>query len=415
MKKCIAPGSRTGVITITSSKSQAHRRIICAALSSSSSTIKLNGLSADISATISCLNSLGSKIEIEPNCINVTPISKREGEKQLYCGESGSTLRFLIPIIGALGLEATFFMEGKLPSRPIESLTSLLEKRGMSFNKEDRSLTCRGKLSSGNYKITGSVSSQYISGLLFALPLLDGDSYIEIEGELQSAAYIKMTEEELARSGIKFQKTASGYFVPGNQKYNCPGGVIEGDWSNAAFYLCMGAKSNNGVSVLGLKNDSAQGDKAIIDILRRFGANVIESPSAVTVKKGQLSGIIVDASGIPDLVPTICALAASANGKTIITNASRLRFKESDRLASTLSLLLSIGADAYETKDGLVINGKSSLNGGTVNAHNDHRIAMAAAVAASSAIYDIIVEGAECVSKSYPDFWNDLDSTEVEK
>lgn len=411
----IKAGSRSGTVHVPSSKSCAHRMLICAALSHENSRIFCDGISKDIAATIACLKSFAADIDESDGYINIAPIpyEKREStsERMLDCGESGSTLRFLLPVAGALGINAVFRTQGRLSQRPMDALTDELCAHGMSIKRDGDRLICSGALTAGEYSVPGNISSQYISGLLMALPLLDGDSTLRVTGSVESADYIAMTEDALQKSRISFIKNGNDYEIAGNQQYFAPQiSVVEGDWSNAAFFLCMGAFSEEGISIDNMPQCSKQGDKKIINILRRFGAKVDISGERITVSRGGLVGQRIDACAIPDLVPTISALAAGARGTTEIFNAARLRYKESDRLNTVCKMLKSLGADIEEKTDGLVICGKERLLGGSVCAENDHRIAMAAAVAAAVCENDVIVEGAQCVEKSYPSFWNTLES-----
>lgn len=418
MNYTIAAGQRSGTVSVPASKSYAHRQLICAALGQAHSELICHGLSKDILATVSCLNSLGAGIDISGSgIISVEPTVKHTaGVKHLYCGESGSTLRFLLPIVGALGEQAMFHMEGRLSKRPLDDLLNALISHGMQIRRSESNLLCFGSLASGEYTIRGNVSSQYISGLLLALPMLSGDSVLTIAEGVESADYIAMTEDVMRRSGIHFEKVGNSYMVYGNQHYSAPDKVIvERDWSNAAFFLCMGAMSDRGITVCDLSSDSMQGDKKILRVLEQFGAEVSISCGRVSVRKNRLLGQTVDASDIPDLVPAISALAAFAEGTTRIINAGRLRYKESNRLKTTANMLRAVGADVDEAEDGLLICGKPYLTGGIVDAANDHRIAMAAAVAACGCVNAITVNGADCVNKSYPDFWKALEALEVGK
>ena len=412
----VRPGQRTGEVLIPASKSYAHRLIICAALSNIKTDIICDGISKDIEATIKCLNGLGANIKIEDkNNLVINPVSRLNNElSHLYCGESGSTLRFLIPVVGALGVKAVFHMEGKLSQRPLDELIKTLSDNGMTISRENNLLYCNGKLNAGNFEIPGNISSQYISGLLFALPLLDGKSTLKITENIESLDYILMTEDVIAKTGIRFTKVNNTYLFDGNQHYKSEGATVERDWSNAAFFMCIGALSDKGVTLNEMNLSSKQGDKEIINILSRFGAQINYKDDKLTVRKGTLTGQIIDAKAIPDLIPVICALACGAEGTTEIINAERLRLKESDRIKTTRNMLSSLGADITETENGLIIHGKGSLIGGEVNAENDHRIAMSAAVAASICNNNVIVNGADCVSKSYPDFWKHFEGLEEE-
>ena len=412
MKRTIIPGARTGRVRIPASKSQAHRLLICAALGEEKTEVVCDGISADIAATAKCLSALGAKIEEMETGFLVSPIKKvPEGRCDLYCGESGSTLRFLLPIVGALGAQAVFHREGRLPQRPLAPLDSVLKEHGMTLREDGDLLYCSGQLIGGNYTIAGNVSSQYISGLLMALPLLIRDSLLMVSGPLESAAYVAMTEDALQLSKLTIPKMGAMWAIPGQQRCHLPKRtVVEGDWSNTAFFLCMGALSDAGIAVSGLDPASAQGDRAVIDILRQFGAEVQTGADFAAVNRGHLRAITIDAAPIPDLIPVLSVVAALCEGKTKIVNAARLRLKESDRLTTTAAMLASLGADVQELPDGLIIHGKPQLSGGTVDACNDHRIAMAAATAACACERPVTVLQAQCVEKSYPRFWEDFEA-----
>ena len=413
MNITIKPGQRSGRVKIPASKSQAHRLLICAALGQGETVIECDGLSADITATVACLNALGADIcQAEDGRLRVRPIGKvPAGLCHLYCGESGSTLRFLLPVCGALGAEAVFHMEGRLPQRPLAPLDAELASHGMTLRQENDLLYCSGQLQSGDYELPGNVSSQYISGLLLALPLTEGESRLNVTGSIESEAYITMTEDALALAGIRLERSGWCYRIPGAQRGTLPEALqVEGDFSNAAFFLCMGALSDKGLTIEGLNPASHQGDRAVLDILRSFGAQVEQREGSFAVRKGLLQGITIDAKPIPDLIPVLSVVAALAQGETQIINAGRLRLKESDRLRSTTALLTALGADIQELEDGLVIHGKARLSGGSVDSCGDHRIAMAAATAACGCTGDISLSGSQAVDKSYPRFWEDFGS-----
>ena len=412
MNRVIKPGERCGCVRIPASKSQAHRLLICAALGEKSCEIRCDGVSADIAATIACLNALGAGITVAEDRILVQPIREiPRGLCVLPCGESGSTLRFLLPVVGALGAKAVFHMEGRLPKRPLAPLDAELRAHGMGIRQEGERLYCDGELRPDAYRLPGNVSSQYISGLLLALPRLPGESSLIVTGAVESAAYITMTEDALRLSGIGFTKNGWEYRIPGDQKPRLPDTLtVESDWSNAAFFLSVGALSARGIKVMGLNPASSQGDRAVLDILRSFGAEIAEENGDILIRAGSLHGQTIDAAPIPDLIPVLSVVAAGAEGETRIVNASRLRLKESDRLKSTAAMLQALGAEVEELADGLIIRGKAKLAGGTVDACGDHRIAMSAAVASCLCEGKVTVCGSECVKKSYPRFWADWEA-----
>ncbi len=342
--RVILPGRRKGRVLIPSSKSVAHREIIAAALSGVEGPM-VRGESNDTRATRACLDAMMS------------------GEDRWPCGESGSTLRFLTPIAGVMGWKGEFICEGRLASRP-----------RMPFEKKER------------YVIPGGVSSQFVSGLLMALPLSDEGGTVEIDGCLESGAYVDLTEDVLREAGITFVKSPGRWEIPGRQKYSiAPRREVEGDWSQAAFFLAMG------VGVDGLRHDSKQGDRAVSRLL-----------DAKTV----------DASPVPDLIPALAAHAAFSRGETRFVNCARLRIKESDRLESTCALVRGCGGDARIEGDSLVVAGRDDLPGGEVKTFGDHRIAMAAAVLATACRGPVVLDDAGVVAKSYPGFWKDFDSLE---
>ena len=411
MTRTVAPGPRTGVIQIPASKSQAHRMLICAALSREPSRLILDGFSADIEATMQCLEALGARCEETANGLSVTPVGVCPAQARLDVGESGSTLRFLLPVLGALGVQAEIWMHGRLPERPLSPLWEVLEAHGMRLQQDGTILHTDGQLIAGDYSLPGNVSSQFISGLLFALPLLGGNSTLTVTGALQSARYVSMTEQALAEAGILTKKDGPVWQIGGGQRYASPAvQTVEGDWSNAAFFLCMGALSATGVTVTGLNSTSLQADRAVTEILVRFGAELTVSEDAVTVRRGVLHGITLDAGPIPDLIPVVSCLAALCDGETRVENAARLRLKESDRLQTTAALLSALGGSVRELPDGLIISGRGRLSGGTADACGDHRIAMSAAMAACGCEGPVTVSGSECVAKSYPAFWEDFAS-----
>lgn len=416
MTTTLRPGAHTGSVTIPASKSQAHRLLICAALSDAPSELLFRGLSEDIRATMQCLAALGVAFAQTEDGVRITPLRRPlPAPVTLDVGESGSTLRFLLPILGALGVQTELRLHGRLPQRPLGALAQQLTAHGMTLWQDGDRLYTGGQLRAGDYLLPGNVSSQFFSGLLFALPLLPQSSTLRVTGALQSASYVSMTEQALRASLLQISFDGTCWTIPGAQRYAASASQqVEGDWSNAAFFLCMGALSAEGVSVRGLRSDSLQSDRAVVEILRRFGAQVEEANDTITVRRGTLRGITLDAGPIPDLIPVLAVLAAFAEGQTQITNAARLRLKESDRLQSTAALLRALGGRVDELPDGLIIYGGQSLSGGSVESCGDHRIAMSAAVAACGCREAVFVHGSRCVAKSYPDFWKDHASLQEE-
>ena len=392
-------GALKGEIRAIASKSCAHRLLICAALSDAPCTVEIAELSADIEATAGCLSALGAEIKKIPGGYQVMPADWSNGrECKLDCGESGSTLRFLLPLAARLpaGSKIHFDGRGRLPERPNTALIGAMRKRGVRVSNDYLPLTVEGPIESGLYELPGNVSSQFVTGLLLTLPALPGDSQIRFTTSVESGSYIGLTIDALKAFGIAVYSVSGGYDIPGNQVFRSPGRIsAEGDWSNAAFWLAAKALGSS-IKVSGLNVDSAQGDRAVVKVL-----DSMRSPD------GRLIGTKIDASDIPDLVPILSVVATQAEGETVFYNAGRLRIKECDRLRAMRETLSALGANIEETADGLIVRGRTQLHGGKVDSFNDHRIAMSMAVAATVADGEVIITGAEAVAKSYPAFWRD--------
>lgn len=406
-----SPFVPNGTVNVPPSKSDVHRAIICAAMANGVSRISPVALSNDIKATIGCIKALGADAVLENNVLTVDGTNMYKNKTALLdCGESGSTLRFFIPIAAVGNINATFVGKGKLPQRPIGIFTEALPKAGTVCKTEGGlPLEIKGQLKSGIFEILGNVSSQFITGLLLALPILEGDSEIVLTSPLESVGYIAMTIRTMKQFGVNIQATEKGWHIKGGQSYKTCDYTTDGDWSQAAFFMVLGAVSGK-VTVKGVAKDSTQGDKKCAEILARFGAKVTQLDNEVTVEKGELKAITIDASQIPDLVPVLSVCAAFAEGTTKIINAERLRIKECDRLKATAELLNNLGGKVKELSDGLEITGVSSLKGGNVNGYNDHRIVMSAAVCAARSDEDITATFAMSINKSYPDFYIDYNS-----
>ncbi|HIZ78111.1 MAG TPA: 3-phosphoshikimate 1-carboxyvinyltransferase [Firmicutes bacterium] len=405
----ITPTKLSGTVKAIASKSDGHRILICAALADRPTTVLLDTWSKDMEATLNVVTAMGAKAHwVDTNHLRIDPIDEIPATATLDCGESGSTLRFLFPVAAALGSNGfTFTGRGKLPQRPMEPLRSEIVSHGALCKGAMLPMTISGQLHGGNYTLPGDISSQYVSGLLFALPLLLEDSVIHLASKPESEAYIAMTLSTLSQFGIKVEQKGNDYHILGRQQYRSPGTItVEGDWSNAAFWLGAGAISDT-MTVTGLDFRSRQGDKAMVDLMEAMGAEVTKKGNSVTVSPGSLHGITIDAREIPDLVPILSVVATAAQGDTKITNAKRLRLKECDRLAAISQCLNALGGNVGELEDGLIIHGKTSLKGNTVSGFNDHRIVMSMAMAALICQSDITVEGAEAVDKSYPTFFED--------
>jgi len=412
-KVILSPTELYGTVTAPPSKSDAHRAIICAALSKGVCKLSPIALSNDIKATISCIEALGATTEINGDVLTVDGSNLFCGDTaHLHCQESGSTLRFFVPIVALGGVKATFTGEGKLPERPIGIYLDTLPQAGVECKTQGGlPLEISGKLQNGRFEIPGNVSSQFITGLLFALPMLQGDSDIVLTSPMESIGYINMTINTMKRFGVEIETTDYGWHIRGNQSYNATNYTVEGDWSQAAFFMVAGAVSGN-VTVKGVRKDSVQGDKKIADILADFGADVDFKDNEITVRESAMTAISeIDASQIPDLVPILAVCATFAEGTTRITHAERLRIKESDRLSSTANLINNLGGNVEELPDGLVITGVTEwLQGGEVEGCNDHRIVMSASICAIGSEDTVICTDAQSINKSYPAFFEDYNS-----
>lgn len=383
MNITIKPGKLTGTVTAIPSKSQAHRLLICAALAERGTILNCPETNRDIDATAQCLNALGAEITRTPEGFAVKPVEKLPSQASLHCQDSGSTLRFLLPVVGALGCNTTFYLAGRLPQRPLSPLWEEMERMGCILDRPtENTISCKGKLRAGAYTISGGVSSQFITGLLLALPLLPGESSIEITGRLESAPYVTMTLHAMEQFGVAVRN----FKIPEGMRFASPGMVtVEGDWSNAAFFL--GARAlGSSVEITNLNPHSAQGDRAAAELIPALAERQT-----------------INAADIPDLVPILAIVAACSRG-AVFTDIARLRLKESDRVESVKEMICAMGGQAEADENTLTVFG-TGLVGGRVDAHNDHRIAMAAAIAATACRENVTILGAECVQKSYPRFW----------
>lgn len=406
----IEPRPLAGTIPAIPSKSHVHRLLLAAAAADRPTLIRCAAFSADMDATARCLPALGASALRTAEGYLVTPGAAGTADPTVDCGESGTTFRLLLPMTCALGKSVQFLRAGRLPSRPLSPLYEELTAHGCTLSAQSADpFSCAGQLRGGAYTLAGNVSSQFISGLLFALPLAAEDSVLHLTGTVSSASYIELTLQVLRLFGIEIHAVPGGYAIPGGQRFRSPGTVTaEGDWSNAAFWLCAGALAGSGVTVTGLRMDTVQGDSACAALLQRFGAHITVSGDAVTAAPGPLRAVDIDADAIPDLAPVLSLVAAAAAGESRIYNAGRLRYKESDRLATTAALLTALGGRVREEADALVISGKPGLAGGICSAAGDHRIAMTAAVAAAVCAGPVTIQGAQAVSKSYPTFFDDF-------
>ncbi|WP_346873584.1 3-phosphoshikimate 1-carboxyvinyltransferase [Clostridium sp. UBA5988] len=410
-KIIIKPKLLKGNIVVPSSKSLGHRGIIAAALSRGISRVYNIQLSKDIEATMELMKELGAVVNIEDQNLYIDGRKMFSYEKKLdlRCRESGSTLRFLIPLALTKDGDYIFHGEGKLISRPLEPYYEIFEEKGIKYSREEDGLPLKvsGKLTSGTYRVRGDISSQFITGLLFSLPILEGNSRIQITTKLESKGYIDLTLDILKDFGIEIENNNYKEFnIRGAQKYNCRNYYVEGDYSQGAFFLVAGALGSS-IVCSGLNKDSLQGDKVILDILEAMGCNVEESEEGIKVKPSKTKGIEIDASNCPDLVPILTVLASLSEGETKIVNAKRLRIKECDRLHAITKELNKLGANIIELEDSLIISGVNELKGGEVDSHNDHRIVMALAIAATRARGNVIINNPSAVEKSYPNFFKD--------
>lgn len=416
MNVTLIPSSPKGEVRAIASKSAAHRLLICAAFANAPTKIRCEQLNRDIEATADCLSALGATIDYKYGFFTVKPIKDIPKEAKLHCGESGSTLRFLVPIVAALGIKTEFVLEGRLPERPLSPLRELLEENGVKLSAQGSNpLICEGQLKGNDFSISGSISSQFISGLLFALALCKNGGSLTVTDKLESAPYVSLTCDALKKFGANITKKGSVFTVIPTKLLDRPKTFnVEGDWSNTAFPLCAAAIDGD-VTVTNINLTSRQGDKKIVELLLQFGADVETGRGRVRVRHAPLKAIDIDASHIPDLVPVLAAVASVAEGTTRIYGAARLRIKESDRLLTVCNMLNSLGADVTQTEDGLIINGKASLIGGTVDSANDHRITMSAAVASVACDSPVTILGAEACQKSYPAFFEDMEKLGFKK
>jgi 3-phosphoshikimate 1-carboxyvinyltransferase len=438
VKVTLLPGSVSGRVAAIPSKSHLHRLLICASLVNTGETFVnkpthlrfQHSQAEDINATVDCLSALGAKIETVEEGFIVTPIDRHHlpDGAVLPCGESGSTLRFMLPMVCALGVSGKFTMSGRLPERPLAPLDTELSRHGVRlWRSNPNTLCCEGKLTARDYILPGNISSQYISGLLLALPLMEGNSSLTVTEPIESADYMAMTIQTVKTFDLNLKITKNRYEIHGSPHFypapkfahlrfegaeQTPNSSlsVEGDWSNAAFWLCAGAmprtdSSGGNIEVSGLDRQSVQGDREICAILERIGAHIEWKKNVLCVSEDKRHGVEIDASAIPDLVPVLCAVAAVSTGETIVKNAERLRLKESDRLSTTSQTLNALGAKITEEPSGLRIQGVSRLTGGIVDAWGDHRIAMMAAIASLACEGVVTITGAQAVRNSYPAFW----------
>lgn len=443
MQAKITPGKLKGKIEAVSSKSYLHRMLLCAALSERDTVIYLNCRSKDVDATIRCVDAMGAKVEIGDRKLIVHPVEHRLGVTEdtsccrrnkagdggsvlaaeadkngalpvLDCGESGSTARFVLPMTAAVCGGGTLVGAGRLPERPFGAICTVMEENGCTFSSYSIPMTVTGPLKSGIYRIPANISSQYISALMMSLPLVDGDSEIVFTTEVESEGYLDITESVMEDFGMPLENTGNGYKIKGNRRYKSPGEIIaEGDWSNGAFWVAANALGC-GLEIGNLKDRSLQRDCRIVEVAKALfgeatlsanGENSIGEPAS----RAENKEITIDGADIPDIIPISAIMACGRNGRTRFINCHRLRLKESDRLMSVASIINTLGGSAIVENDDLIVDGCGQLTGGEVDSFVDHRIVMSAAIAATISTGEVIINNAQDVAKSYPNFFEDYE------
>ncbi len=416
----IEPHPLAGTIAAIPSKSVAHRLLVLSALCDGITDLTLSASSQDIDATARCVTALGASVARTRTGLRVVPVTVAgvRREARLDAGESGSTLRFLLPVVAALGKGARIRCHGRLARRPLAPLDQQLAEHGVDLRWEDDStLVVSGPLRPGRFDVPGDVSSQFVSGLLMAAPAMGGAVEVWVGEPVESAGYIDLTIDALRTFGVSVEtsRELSGgqamrvYAVAGDARLRSPGScTVEGDWSNSAFWLAAAAMGPHPIAVTGLNQLSRQGDRSVMAALALMGARIGRASDGVLASRDTPHAHDIDVSGIPDLAVPLAAVAALAPGVTRLRNASRLRLKESDRLASICDALCALGGKAHVEDDDLLVEGVEALSGGTVDAAGDHRIAMMAAICATGATDPVVIRGAECVAKSYPTFFDDF-------
>ena len=411
MEMTFSPALLAGVAEAPASKSEAHRLMICAGLTAGETTLTGYMDSADMAATRRCLRALGASTERGEDWLTLRGRARKPAKLPvLDCGESGSTLRFFVPIALAVAGGGVFRMHGRLGQRPMDVYRDLFVPRGVRWRMGvgcdgAAELTVQGMLEAGNYVLPGNVSSQFVSGLLFALPLLKEDSTLQVQPPVESAGYIRMTVEAIAKSGVTMDEVAPfKWRIPGNQVYEAHDGRLSGDYSQAAVLLCASAMGHD-VKVTGLAAETTQGDRAVLKHLAALGAQVTETADGVRVTAEALHGATLDMADCPDIAPILALVCQLAEGESRLTGCGRLRIKECDRLAATVEILNLLGGNAKAEGNDIVIHGVKQLRGGvTLPDYSDHRMVMLAAVAAAKAAAPVTVRGTEALNKSWPEF-----------
>lgn len=416
MNKTFYPCELKGELNAPASKSEAHRRMICAGLSRTTTVLSGFMDSADMAATSRCLTALGTQLEKGEGTLTLTGYARKICKVPVMdCGESGSTLRFFVPIAMAVSGGGMFRMHGRLGQRPMDVYRDLFVPRGAQWHMGigadgAAELTVRGQLECGDYELPGNVSSQFVSGLLFALPLLEKESTLTVTPPVESAGYIRMTVEALQQSGIVIEETAPfTWHIPGMQQYRAKSGRLSGDYSQATVMLCAGALGHD-VRVSGLMRETTQGDRAVLRHLAAMGADITEDDQAICVKAESLHGAVLDVHDCPDIAPVLALTCQLAQGESRLKGCGRLRLKECDRLAATVEILNALGGDARADGDDIVVNGVEKLQGGvTIDGYNDHRMVMLLSLAATLAREPVTVQGVEALNKSWPDYLSALE------
>lgn len=407
----IKPQKLRGTVAVPPSKSMAHRAIICASLARGKSVITNIEYSKDIQATIAAMKALGTMILEHDDYLEIDGTTTfLRHNVEIDCCESGSTLRFMVPISIICEANVHFSGEGRLGKRPLDVYYKIFDQQGICYLYRENvlDLYIKGRLHGDIFEVPGDVSSQFISGLLFALPLMDEDSVIKMTSPLQSIGYIDLTLQMLERYGIHIENhDYQEFIVPGGQQYHPCDYHVEADFSQAAFYLAAGALGNH-VVLKGLNMESAQGDKVVVDILERMGCKMTPIQDGYQIFPGLLSATLIDGSQCPDIIPVVALVCALSEGVTRIENIKRLRMKECDRLAATVEVINQLGGIAKEEEDAMIIEGVTSLQGGSVSAYNDHRMAMMEAIASTVCEDAVVIDQKDCVKKSYPRFWDDF-------
>lgn len=412
----IYPSIASGKIIIPPSKSISHRALIAAALSCGQSTLKNILMCDDIKATINGLESLGATFDIKDDVIKVVGIDNFNQLKStnINCLESGSSLRFLIPIYSLTNQTIIFTGQNRLLERPQSIYQDIFNKQGLIYETNKDHIKIKGAIKPDTFHINGEISSQFISGLLFILPLLNEDSYIIIDNNFESKSYVDLTIDTLKAFNIKIEYVSNNkLYIKANQTYKPCNYEIEADYSQAAFYAVL-ASINNDLTLLNVKDKSIQGDYEIFNIINSFNIKTIFNKDKISIKKSDYQVHDIDLNNIPDLGPILCVLIAYSKQKATLYNALRLRYKESDRIQSMESELSKLNIDIKSSDDSITIYNKcNSINNNVLSSHKDHRILMSLCILATTLNHEVVIKDIECINKSYPNFFKDLESINI--